>query len=120
MLLRGRWSIVEEHLSIPHDDAQKIIEVVRDSSRQQAHSFHLLRLAKLILEIPSFGNVFHNDFEMRERTILSADSPSAQPNREDLAIFAFPIDFGAVHAPAGPIAGKNRFTCRRILIDVAI
>jgi hypothetical protein len=44
---------------------------MRNSSRQQPDGFHLLRLTELCLQAPSSGNVFHNDFEVAERAILS-------------------------------------------------
>src|ERR1035441_587478 len=97
---RAGLSCFEEELGTAENDGQKVIEVVRDSSRQQPHNFHLLRLTELLLQVPSFGNVFHNDFEMAEQAILTGDRPCTQANSDDLAVFTFPIDFNTVHAPA--------------------
>src|ERR1700722_10301960 len=93
---------------------------MRNSSCQQPNGFHLLRLTELCLQAPSSSNVFHNDFEVAERAILYAESPSAYTNDDDLAVFAFPIDFTPAHAPAGPVAVKNRPAIGRNLIDVAV
>ena len=39
----------QQHVAVPHDDGQQIIEIVGDSARQSPHGLHFLRLAKLFL-----------------------------------------------------------------------
>src|ERR1700722_17446952 len=118
MLLHPRRCCFEEWVSISENDPPKVIVVMRNSSCQQPHGFHLLRLTELCLQAPSSSNVFHNDFEVAERAILYAESPSAYTNDDDLAVFAFPIDFTPAHAPAGPVAVKNRPAIGWNLIEV--
>ena len=49
------------------DDGEQVIEIVRDAGRELANRFHLLRLAKLGLEVQALGNIEHHEQDVRLR-----------------------------------------------------
>ena len=49
-----------EHLPVPADDSQKIVEVVRHPSGQPSHRLHLLRAPELLFQFMPFGDVMQH------------------------------------------------------------
>src|SRR5262249_40860187 len=54
---------LEQELGIAGDDHEEIVEVMGDAAGETSDSFHLLRLAQLLLEPAALGDVFHEEFE---------------------------------------------------------
>ena len=54
---------LKQEFRIARNHHQKIVEVVRDPAGKAADRFHLLRLAKLLLQRAPFGNVFGEKLE---------------------------------------------------------
>ena len=52
-----RFEPVEQHLAVTADNRQQIVKVMRDAPGQAPDGFHLLRLAKLLLELLAFCDV---------------------------------------------------------------
>ena len=48
---------LQRETSVPIDRGQQVVEVVGDAAGKLSNSFHLLRLAQLIFELLSFGDV---------------------------------------------------------------
>src|ERR1700733_13416834 len=48
----------------------------------------------------------------------ASDHSSARTNRDNLAVFAFPVEFATVDSTARAVTAKNRFPVRRILVNV--
>ena len=70
---------------IAFDDRQKIVEVVRDSSRQSSHGLHAAGLLRLHLHQLSFADVHHEPFH--DRVIFAALRNCrriADPNRASI------------------------------------
>src|SRR5260370_18224609 len=57
MQLRPVQAALYSHLDVTLDDGQKIIEIVRDTSRQPSHGLHLARLQQLIFEHFPVGDI---------------------------------------------------------------
>ena len=53
----------EEKFRVAGNHHQQVVEVVRDAAGETAHGFHLLGLAKLLLEGAAFGDVLGKQFE---------------------------------------------------------
>ena len=53
----GRGQVAPEHLRIPEDRRQQIVEVVGDAAGQLADRLHLLGLEQLGFDIPVIGDV---------------------------------------------------------------
>src|SRR5437868_1636407 len=49
--------ILEEQVGVPRDGGEDVVEVMRDPAGQSSHGLHLLRLAELLLQLDSLGDV---------------------------------------------------------------
>ncbi len=54
---------VQQELAVAGDHHEQIVEVVRDAAGQASDGFHLLGLAKLLLQRSMLGDVFGEEFE---------------------------------------------------------
>ena len=63
---------------------------------QTSHSFHFLRLTKLILQHPALGHVFGNYFH--DVAGLPLDRAPTQAHCDGFSILAFPAHFHVVEA----------------------
>ena len=93
MILRR---MLHQNFGVAADHHQKIIEVVSHATGQTSHSFHFLRLTKLILQHPALGHVFGNYFH--DVAGLPLDRAPAQAHCDGFSILAFPAHFHVVEA----------------------
>ena len=65
-------------------------------ARQPSYGFHLLRLAKLILQHPPLGNILGNNFHNFGSLFRAVNHAPTQPHRYRTAILALPPDLNIV------------------------
>ena len=80
-----------QHLAVADNDAQQVVEVVRDASGQPADSLHFLRHAQLALEQPFLGDVFRENFKICGAIDCGLYEPAGATRFDGRAILAFPI-----------------------------
>src|SRR4051812_18981305 len=78
--------VFQDQVAESNDRRQQIVEVMGDSARQDANCLHLLRLAKLLLELPSVGNVFGYANNSGDNTsgVANRISDIANPTRRSI------------------------------------
>ena len=72
----------QQELGVSRDHHEQVVEVVGDAAGEPADGFHLLGLAKLLLQGAAFGDVFGEEFE--ENGVAS--SRKARPERRTLTM----------------------------------
>src|SRR5882762_6535751 len=91
--LRPVQAALHSHLHVTFDDGQKIIEIVRYTSRQPAHGLHLARLEQLIFEHFPVGDI--DDQALHDGMAVTAahhDRRVADPN--GLSVLSYDAIFG--------------------------
>lgn len=65
------------HLGVAQDHGEDVVEVVGDSAGEAPDRFHLLRLTKLLLDLPELGHVLgvDDDHVLRGRCIRDHEPP---------------------------------------------
>src|SRR4051794_21782279 len=48
----------QHQVAVALDDREEIVEIVSDATRESSYGFHFLRMAKLVLKLSPFGDVF--------------------------------------------------------------
>ena len=90
--------IAEDKIAVPFDHRKQVVEVVGNTARETAYGFHLLCLAKLLFQLPSFGKIFHNHLQVFGFTFFIEPHAAAQTHRELSSIFSFPLHFDSLDA----------------------
>jgi hypothetical protein len=78
--------LAQNHIAVPQDDREQVIEIVSNTSGEASHGFHLLRLLQLLFEALLFGDI------RKERQLsppLAEINRTYPPfNRQQLSVFA--------------------------------
>ena len=107
------------HLQAAADAGQQIVEVVREAAGQLADGFHLLRLAKLLLDRALLGQVARDLGEADQLARVVADRIDDHASPEPRAVLAHPPAFGFEAALArGGLQRDARDPRRAILVGV--
>ena len=86
-----------QQLQIAHDDGEQVVEIVRDAAGELAHGLHLLRLAELLLHLPTLGDVLLDGDEVGDLVpVLDRCDRGELP--EQLAVLLLVMKLTAPHA----------------------
>ena len=115
----GRREFVKHQLTVALDDGEQIVEVVRDAAGQAAYGFHLLGLAQLLFQSPTFGNILGDHLEAQRLTAFVLEGIATQANGYLSSIFTLPPQFATFETSRFVVGMDYGRTLLRIGIDVA-
>ena len=89
------WIIADlsqQELGVSRNHHQQVVEVVSDAAGEASHGFHLLGLAKLLLQGAAFGDVLGEEFE-EDGVAFVAESAAGEAHADNGAVVAQPVSW---------------------------
>src|SRR5580704_18971733 len=82
-----------QHPAVADNYAQKIVEVVRDPSREAPNRFHLLRHAQLPFEDSLFGDIRGEGVKIRGCAAFIVEATARTVHGDGRAVLPLPLHF---------------------------
>jgi len=88
-----RAYLMIENIAVPENDAEEIVEIMRNSASEPADGFHFLRLEELPFQAPALCYVFREDLKISRRISFLQDRMTGHFDSNNLPVFSSPLGF---------------------------
>ena len=112
--------VLKHKLGVTLDNGQQIIKVMRNTTSEATHGFHLLRLAKLLLEGAMLSDIFNDALRVQGPALRVVDDAATQTHGDGIAVAPLHLYFQPFPAATIGKISEQTLASARVLKDIAV